>query len=148
MRRESVNDAERAVRSHLAETRAGLLRTVAACADRAADGWDRAPTDGRAVADALGDELAAAGVLERCPGVLEDAAAAAGHQLAADPVPAPPYVTVTGLGPVLRAPLPRGRLVVTVEAFAVERGGPSEPPRYVRRDADPTGSVTVSFRSR
>ena len=143
-----MNDPERAVRSHLVETRAGFLRTVAACADRAAAGWDDPPTDGRAVADALRDELAAAGVLERCPGVLVDAAAAAGHRLAADPVPAPPYVTVTSLGPVLRAPLPTGRLVVTVEAFTVERGGPAGAIRYVRRDADPTASVAVSFRER
>ena len=138
---------ERAVRSHLVEECDELLRTVAACADQVADGWERPPTDGRAVADALGDGLAATGVLDRCPSVLEEVTAVAGHQLAADPVAAPPYVTVTSLGPVLRAPLTTGRLVVRVEVFAVERVS-GEAARYVRRDADPAASVTTTFWSR
>jgi hypothetical protein len=70
--------------------------------------------------------------------------ALAGGRLQADPVPAPPYVVVTSVGPLLRATLEAGRLVVTVRAFRVERGDGGT--RYVRDATDPSAAVAVELR--
>jgi hypothetical protein len=79
------------------------------------------------------------------------AAAAAGGQLQAEPVAAPPYVAVTSVGPVLRATLPGGRLVVTVRVFAVERGSEGTDGaagvRYTRGPEMAAEGLAVEFRS-
>lgn len=83
---------------------------------------------GTALADAFESTLAERGVLSRLPGVLVAAVEAAGGALSAAPVAAPPYVTVTGRGPVLRATLDGGRLVVELQAFRL-----TNQHRYERR---------------
>ncbi|WP_336344475.1 hypothetical protein [Halalkalicoccus ordinarius] len=55
---------------------------------------------------------------------------------------APPYVTVTSRGPVLRATLSSGRLVVRIVLFDVER----DPVRYVRRGGRPEDVLRVERR--
>lgn len=84
--------------------------------------------DGSAVADALQSALAARGVLGQLPDVLAAAVDAAGGTLSAAPVAAPPYVAVTSRGPVLRATLDGGRLVVGLRVFRLTDGN-----RYERR---------------
>ncbi|PSQ30251.1 hypothetical protein BRD06_02070 [Halobacteriales archaeon QS_9_67_15] len=117
-----------------------MLDAVAATADALASG-DEPFTDGPALASALEDRLAETEVLDRLPAVLATAVDAAGLTLAADPVAAPPYVTVTSRGPVLRGSTPKGRLVVVLGAFRVERS----PRRYVRDGGRGAVSVSVSF---
>lgn len=134
-----------AARDHLLTERRDLVVTVLDCADAVAAGWDgEATTDADRVGPPLRAALARAGVLERLPVVLRECVAAAGGRLQADPVPAPPYVVVTSVGPLLRATLEAGRLVVTVRAFRVERGDGGT--RYVRDATDPAAAVAVELR--
>lgn len=118
-----------AARECVAAEHADVLAGVGACADAVADSWDD-PTidDGAALARALESCLAESGVLDALPGVLAAAVRAAGGTLSAEPVAAPPYVAVTSRGPVLRATLDGGRLVVELRAFRL-----TEETRYERR---------------
>jgi hypothetical protein len=103
---------------------ADVLDAVAASADAVAGDWPGARTrDASAVADPLAAELRERGVLAALPELLAAAVDAAGGALQADPVPAPPYVAVTSRGPVLRATLDEGRLVVTLAVFRVTDTG-------------------------
>lgn len=109
-----------------------VIAAVDRCADAVASAWDGGRTDRRdAVVDPLRAKLSGAGVTVDLADVLGDVVDAAGRDLPASPVPAPPYVVVTSRGPILRATLEEGRLVVRFDAFAVGRG--SEP-RYRRLD--------------
>ena len=133
------------VREYLLNAHADLLDTVLACADAVADSWDGAvTTDRAAVVDPFQRALDRAGVLDRLPAALAGAVDALNEELPAQPVAAPPYVTITNVGPVLRATLDSERLVVTIHAFAVER----DPTRYVRGPADPADALAVELRSR
>lgn len=158
-------DVPSTVRAHLREEHADVLAGVEWCADAVVAGWDDQPaapddrpatapeghpatapddrpatTDRDAVVGPLRAALQRAGLLDRFPVVLTDSVRAAGFSLPASPVPAPPYVVVTSRGPVLRATVDAGRLVVTFEVFTVERG---ETVRYVRTTDDP---LDVRFR--
>ena len=120
------------------------VETVQECADRLVDGWDEdATTDGRTLATEFERELRRTDVLSTLPALLADATRAAGYDLPATPVAAPPYVTVTSVGPVARATVAAGRLVVVIRAFDVERG---DPPRYVRAPRSATEALVVEFR--
>jgi hypothetical protein len=115
---ESVPDVAEAF---LRREEAALLAAVASAADVASEAADP-PAE-------LERLLAAGGVTERFPRVLSALVAAVGRELQASPVADPPYVVVTGRGPVLRATLADGRLVVCLAVFEVERG-----PTYRRVD--------------
>lgn len=133
------------VRAHLLDAHADLLDTVLVCADGVADSWDGdATTDRTAVVDPFERALGRAGVLDHLPAVLVGAVDALDEELPAQPVAAPPYVTITSVGPVLRATLDSGRLVITIRVFAVER----DPTRYVRGPVDPGDALAVELRSR
>jgi len=109
-----------------------VVSSVGACADAGATSWESATTDdGSALAASLRSRLAESGTLDALPGVLAGAVAAAGGELTAEPVAAPPYVAVTSRGPVLRATLDGGRFVVTLAVFRV-----TDDNRYERTDAD------------
>lgn len=138
-----ADPAERA-RTRVLDEHADLVATVADCADRVAAAWDGPPTDRAAVVDPLAATLADAGARDRLPALLADAVDAAGYELRATPVAAPPYVAVTSVGPVCRATVDDGRLVVSFELFAVDRGG--ERPTYRRRDGTPAESLVVALR--
>jgi hypothetical protein len=133
------------VRAHLLGERRELVATVLDCADAVAASWDGpATTDPDAVTGPLRAALDRAGVLAELPAVLRECVAAAGGRLQADPVAAPPYVVVTSVGPVLRATLDTGRLVVTLQVVRVERDGNG--PRYVRDAPTPEAAVDVQIR--
>ena len=125
---------ERTVRSYLLDEHRPLVETVLSCADV----LDGTPDD--RLAGALEACLRETGVLARLPDVLGGAVAAAGEELRAQPVAGPPYVVVTGVGPILRATLDSGRLVVTVETFRKGRSG------YVRAGTTPEEALTVEVR--
>ena len=109
-------------REHLLDTHRDLLEAVLACADVVAGSWDGGETTDRsAVVEPFEHALEHAGVEQRLPAVLVGAVEALGETLPAEPVAAPPYVAITSRGPVLRATLESGRLVVTIRAFDVER---------------------------
>lgn len=107
-----------------------VVAAVGACADAVADSWDESTTsDGTALAGRLESCLAESGTLDALPGVLAAAVRAGGGTLPAEPVASPPYVAVTSRGPVLRATLGEGRLVVELRAFQL-----TDENRYERRD--------------
>ena len=134
-----------AVREYVLGSHHETLVAVLQCADSVAPGRDRAAgvTDGRRLAANLERELRGEGVLRAFPNLLSGGAAAAGYQLPATPVAAPPYVAVTSVGPVARATIGNRRLVIAVEAFGVERG---ERAQYVRRARSPAEALSVTFR--
>jgi hypothetical protein len=145
------HDAERA-REYVLDSHAEVVEAVLECVDAVADDWDSAPntddrrwtTDPSKVADPLRAELEASGAWARLPDVLAGAVRAAGYSLSASPVADPPYVTATSRGPMLRATVPDGRLVVLLRVFEIYHvdGGPR---RYVRGPETPEDVVRVTF---
>ncbi|MFD1564832.1 hypothetical protein ACFR99_14930 [Haloarchaeobius amylolyticus] len=126
----------RDVRRRIRTDHASIVDGIDACADAVAAPWDTArTTDSETVADGLRRTLAETGILEALPSVLVDAVEATGCELRATPVPAPPYVVVTSRGPMLRATIDPGRLVIRFDAFEVVRDStPGHPPSYRRLD--------------
>lgn len=171
-------------REHLLDAHVTAVEAVLAAADAVAeagvrrdDTWftladgRRATADRDALVPSLRTALDRSGVLERLATVLVDAVAAAGYDLPAQPVAAPPYVAVTSTGPVLRGTVADGRLVVSIDCFEVVRDadrGEQEPSPanrcasnsphasnrrgsrrrvvYARSAADPTAALSVRFR--
>lgn len=126
---------------------AGAEDTAAAAWFRLDDGRP-ATSDREAVVPELREELAERGLLHELPGLLTTAVDAAGYELAARPVPAPPYVAVTSTGPVLRGTVPGGRLVVRIDCFAVVRGVESAGENgvaYARASTVPETALSVSL---
>lgn len=147
-------DAE-AVREHLLTDRRGIVEATLECAEAVASSWpdggttDRGTASGGtpdrdAVVGPFRTLLSETGLLEAYPAVLAECVAAAGGELRAAPVAAPPYVAVTSTGPVLRATLDEGRLVVTLAVFEVDRTDGR--PRYVRGTTTPEAAVAVEVR--
>ncbi len=100
-----------------------ILQAVDSCAAMVAADWDGQETANRsAVVPPLRRHLEQQGVLATLPAVLADVVEFAGYSLPATPVAAPPYVVITSRGPLLRATIEPGRLVVVLEAFNVVRG--------------------------
>ena len=109
-----------AVRERLLSEHRPTLERVFVCADLVAARWDGdSVTDRAAVVTPFRRTLRAADALGPLAVALADSVTAAGYPLAAQPVPAPPYVVVTSRGVLLRATLPGGRVVATLEAFEV-----------------------------
>jgi len=98
-----------------------------------------APAERRVVETRLELALREDDLPGRLVGVLRDTVDALGFDLAAEPVAAPPYVVITARGPMLRATVDAGRLVVLVRAFDRTAAG------YVPASADPDGAVDVTF---
>ncbi|WP_247000258.1 hypothetical protein [Halosolutus gelatinilyticus] len=123
-----VRDARRRIQ----EEHAAIVDAIDRCADQVAAPWDTSrTTDSERVVRSLRAGLESSGALERLPIVLADAVAAAGAELPAPPVSAPPYVVVTSRGPVLRATIGAGRLVIRFDVFDVVR---DPGPAYRRRN--------------
>lgn len=132
------------VREHVLECHADTIRAVIAAADTVADRVEE-PTgpNGAGVSAELERELTRRELVGPLVAVLVDAIGAAGIETAAQPVPGPPYVTVTSLGPVLRATGSRGRLVITLRVFAVDR---TDGTQYHRTGDDPGAVLEIDFR--
>lgn len=132
------------VRERLLAEHRPTIASVLDAADHVADSRaDVAASESPAAA--LERELVDRGLLDRLRPVIETAADAAGVELPAPPVTAPPYLAVTGRGPVLRATGPDRRVVVEIVAFTIERG--ESGPRYRRAVSDPVRALTVSIRA-
>ncbi|WP_313695400.1 hypothetical protein [Halorarum halobium] len=147
-----MNEDAALVRERILAEHGDLLETVADRAEAVAAGWEEdGPTGTRGTADRdavvppMRATLSRAGALGRLPALLDAAVAALETSLPAEPVAAPPYVVVTATGPIVRATVPgRGRLVIEIEAFAVERDG--NEPRYRRVRGDAADLLDVTFR--
>ena len=139
-----------AARRYVLDEHGNVVDGVADCADRVAAAWDAPPTDRDGVVQPLTAVLRQTELLGRLPAVLAGAVDAAGYEMHASPVAAPPYVTVTSTGPVCRATVADGRLLVRFEHFRVERvedgDGTGRRTRYVRKDCDPEAAVSVGVR--
>lgn len=113
--------------------RAGHEQTLArvdACAEVVVTTWEgRSTTDPGPLRQALETALRNRGVMSDFPEIILTATEALGYELSADPVAAPPYVTVSSLGPVLRGTMSEGRIVITIGVFEVTS---QDPDQYVR----------------
>lgn len=99
--------------------------TVADCADMIVRSWDDCKTaEPHRITEPLEECLRERGIFPSLLAVLRSGISLAGRTLAADPVSAPPYLSITSLGPVLRGPTPDGRLVITITVFEVREGSP------------------------
>jgi|GEM_PF-322545 hypothetical protein len=150
----SDSEPELAAREHLLVEEADILEAVLAVADAVAADWPeladgrRATPDRDAVVPLLRAALEESGLLRALTGLLAAAVEAAGYELAARPVPSPPYVVVSSTGPVLRATVADGRLVVNIDCFEVVRGtelGGENGVAYARTAATPADALSVSF---
>ncbi|MFC6904541.1 hypothetical protein [Halalkalicoccus tibetensis] len=130
------------VRDHLLSNHSETLDATIDCADAVAQSRSGPATGREEVVSPLKAILDHAGVLETYPALLASAVDALGESLSAAPVAAPPYVTITGTGPVLRASLPSGRIVIRLAVFALER----DPKRYVRTGNSPEEILVVERR--
>lgn len=137
-------DGPTAARRRLLADHRDTLAGVIDAADRVAADWTEPATDSTAVTDPLATELRRRSLLEPLLSALSGAADAVGGGLPHEPAAAPPYLTVTSRGPVLRATLETGRLVVVVGTFAVERAS-SDDVRYVRAGETPESVLTVEL---
>ncbi|WP_122089601.1 hypothetical protein [Halalkalicoccus subterraneus] len=137
-----MNDLEPRVRDHLLTTHFETFERTIDCADAVAESLDGPATRREEIVIPLRAALDRAGILETYPTLLTSAVDALGESLPAAPVAAPPYVTITGTGPVLRASVSTGRLVIRLAVFAVER----DPKRYVRTGDVPEGILVVERR--
>ena len=122
----------RAARRRIQHEWRPLVAGINDCANQAAEPWDTSrTTNPDRVVVPLRAALESADLLEQLPLLLADAVDAAGCELQAQPVPAPPYVTVTSRGPVLRTTIDPGRLVIRLDTFEVVR---DPVPAYRRLD--------------
>lgn len=158
----SESDPAAAAREHLLaverETIAAVLdaadAVVSVDAGATGEAWFRlddgrfATSDREALVPQLREELSNRRLLHELTGLLATAVDAAGYQLAARPVPAPPYVAMTSTGPVLRATVDAGRLVVAIDCFEVVRGVESTGENtvaYARTNRAPETALSVTF---
>lgn len=126
-----------AAREFVRREHAETVARVNACADAVAASWPRdTVADAGAVSTPLETRLDDAGVLDDLVDALVGAVTAAGANLPASPVAAPPYVVVTSRGPVLRATVGDERLVVHIDAFTVTEDG-----RYERAETTVRAAV-------
>lgn len=129
-----MRELRKAVEACIRSKHPEVLAAIDSCADEVCASWDGDPTRGsRAVVDPLTTRLEERGVLDRLPRVLADAVEVAGYDLPATPVAAPPYVVVTSRGPILRATIDPGRLVIRFDAFEIVRSTDGAV-RYRRRE--------------
>lgn len=112
---------------------------VAAAFETTVDGRP-ASERSRTVRGNLGAALDRTGLRDVYAELLPDLVAAAGGTMTTTPVAGPPYVAVTSTGPVLRATLDGGRLVVRIEVFVVDNG------TFVWQDPSPGNAVRVEVR--
>ncbi|EMA46374.1 hypothetical protein C448_06323 [Halococcus morrhuae DSM 1307] len=136
---------EQIVRKSVLDDHESLLETILDCADEVVASWDdEATTERRHVVEPFENTLVDRDITGRLPALLAGAVDALGEELPAEPVAAPPYLTITSVGPVLRATLADARLVMTIRVFAIER----DPTRYVRGATTPSEALAVALKSR
>lgn len=114
-----------------------LVGTALACADEVGKSVPT-PAGRQVVTTRLKRALREAGAFPEFVGVVWTAADALDTELPAEPVAAPPYVVVTARGPMVRATVEPGRVVVLVRCFERADEG------YVRGEATGADAVEVT----
>lgn len=137
-------DPQTAVRERLRDAHAETLAATVDAGREIAGTWERdAVRDSARITEPLEALLRERGLDAALLDLLATGAEALDAAIQGDPVPAPPYLAITGRGPVLRATLADGRrLVVTVGPFEIER----RPTRYRFRDPGPADALSVDLR--
>jgi hypothetical protein len=121
------------------------VQAVIEAADAVADDWTaRFVVDRTDVVEPMEAELRARETNAELLTVLTESVESAGYALRGTPVPAPPYLAVTGQGPVLRGTVENGRLVLEFQVFGIERT--DDGPRYVRTSTTPESVLSVELR--
>jgi hypothetical protein len=136
-----VTDTDRVRDRILADHAMALAATVEA-AEVVANSRNGPAIHREEVVEPLTAVLERVGVIEQYPEIITTAVDTLGESLPASLVVGPPYVTITATGPVLRASLPSGRLVIRLAVFTVERN----PKRYVRRGETPEEILEIERR--
>lgn len=134
----------RTIRTELVEAHGATLAATVDAARAVVVGWDGdAVGDPDRITAFLEGELRDRGLATDLLALLHTGADVLDTEVQGDPVAAPPYLAVTGRGPVVRATLGDGRrLVVVVSLFAVER----DPTRYRFRDPGIEAVLGVDLR--
>ncbi|MCU4924787.1 hypothetical protein OB905_02160 [Halobacteria archaeon AArc-dxtr1] len=133
---------EATIEGRLLDGHAEVLAETAACADVVASQDARPLSDGADLRNRLRAVFAEAGLKRAFATVLTDTVESAGFSLPAPPVPSPPYVVVTSRGPVLRATIAPGRVVVRLDVFTIVDDGDTQ--TYERVDGVETTVSLVS----
>lgn len=129
---EDVSHPVRACRRCIQRDHESIVDGIDYCADVVSESWDGThATDRHRVVKPMRSALESAGILERLPLVLADSVESAGYELSATPVPAPPYVVLTSRGPICRATVGPGRILIRFDVFDVAR---DPEPVYQRLD--------------
>lgn len=108
-----------AVRRHLQAAHQPTLDAVAECLDAVAESLDL-PASRAAVVARQDRALESGDLKDPLVGLLESALGASGAEPEAPIVAAPPYLVVTGRGPMLRATAGGERLVVLLQGFELD----------------------------
>ncbi|PSQ45290.1 hypothetical protein BRD15_12060 [Halobacteriales archaeon SW_6_65_15] len=134
-----MSDSAARAREFVLDAHRETVETVLRCADAVAAEWDEP-------AAAEGEATAEGGATADADRLVTTDRRAAGYSLSASPVADPPYVAATSRGPMLRATVPDGRLVVLLCVFEVERDGEDgSSVRYARGPTTPEDAVRVTF---
>jgi hypothetical protein len=142
---QTPSEIEDRIRDRILKRHPSILRSIVDVAGAVASDWEAESIDDRSAAvDALEQELENRDVLQRIPGMIHDLASAVGLSLAAPPVAAPPYVTVTGAGVVIRITCSTLRIVITVQLFCIGRN----PTQYRLFEGVIRDRLTVEVRQR
>lgn len=138
-----AGDAVEPIRERVLQRHAATISCAIEAANAVADKWptDTSPPEATVRAE-LREELARRNAFGSFVDVLSTAVDASELEDVPALVPAPPYVTVTSLGPVLRATGTNGRLVLTFEVFIIDRGPPI---RYRRTGDHATEVLTIEY---
>ncbi|WP_266080173.1 hypothetical protein [Haladaptatus caseinilyticus] len=146
-------DPETAIREYILGEHEETITAVIRCADRVAESWNdeatvgettfQATTDREEVVEPLSRELHESGLLPVFSTILAEAVSAAGFSMQATPVPAPPYVALTSRGPILRATVSAGRLVVSFHVFDVRR---TTRTCYIQGTRDPRDVIMIELK--
>jgi len=124
---EVMSSIEARVKRRCETEHAETIERIGHCADATASMWpesvdgDRYTTDRNSVSSQLTTVFDRAGVRTALVSVLTDLCTHIGEPLPAQPVSAPPYVVISTTGPMVRATLPSGRLVVQFMIFEIDR---------------------------
>lgn len=134
---------EREIETAVLDSHEATVRAVIDAGRAVVSGWtDETVGDSDRIVVPLQTILDEQGLSARLLDVLTSCVDATETTLKGAPIATPPYLVVTGRGPICRGTLADGRrLVLELELFEIEH----RPPAYRFRDPTPRECLTVSF---
>ncbi len=138
-----MSHLEERIHDQLLSTSRETIQRVVGVADDVAAGWtDGTTTDRDELVAGLTGGLEAENLHTPLIECLQHGIRVGGFELPATPVPAPPYLVVSSTGPLLRAGISPGRLLLSFDVFEVIRG---EPTMYRRAGSAPADVLDVTL---